>query len=259
MASAGTTTQTAFDYASGGLRFGGLFNHGNGWSIGAEAHLLTGQINAQSASKFNVDHSQISADVIARWESGNGLFVDNDLGLGAEIFSDYSYNTIGSLKNTGATSGISASAMTKLGYDVIFGNLTVTPSARVSYLHSSVNGFSESGALATIAYGTSNVDELAAAAELKLRYAFVGQTSAYVLGGYEEIVASTAGRTTGHMTTGLGSFDSALSLPMSASWQLGAGIDTALQNWNLNLDLRAAVDSDSQLRALGNATLSINF
>jgi outer membrane lipase/esterase len=259
MASSGMTTKKAYDYVSGGLRFGGLFNQGNGLNLGAEVHLLTGKINAQSASKFEVENTQISADMIARWEGNNGLFVDADLGLGAEIFSNYNYSTVGLLKNTGATTGLSASATTKIGYDASFGNLSVTPSARISYLHAGVNGFSESGLLSSVNYGTAAVDELAAAAELKVRYSLAPKTSVYVLGGYESILASNGGRATGQMSTGLGAFDSGIALPASGSWQLGMGVDSTLQNWKLNIDLRAFVDTTSQLSMLGNATLSASF
>ena len=147
LASAGVSEGRGYEYRSGGLRFGGLRDVGSGWSVGAAFYAQTGDLDGGRA-KFKADATQIGGDVIARWATGKGSWVNMALGFNVDRFSNYEYRTVGPLKNTGSTSGLSASAMIETGYDFRMGAMTITPVGRIGYIHSRVDGFTEAGIVA---------------------------------------------------------------------------------------------------------------
>jgi uncharacterized protein with beta-barrel porin domain len=160
--------------------------------------VLTGKIES-SAGKFEADNLQFGLDVLARWRSQTGSFVNLVIGAGYDVFSGYEYRTIARLKNTGSTQALSWNAVAEVGHDFAFGQATLTPQARLSYVSSTLERFNEAGVVAPVAYGERRIGVLGAAGELKLAYNFTATTSGYVLAGYEANLAESSTTVTGRL------------------------------------------------------------
>ncbi len=109
LAAAGVSEGRGYEYKSGGIRFGGIRDIGSGWSVGGAFYAATGTIDGGRA-RFSADATQIGGDIIARWSTGKGSFVNMALGFNLDQFNNYEYRTLGPLQNTGSTAGLSASA-----------------------------------------------------------------------------------------------------------------------------------------------------
>jgi outer membrane lipase/esterase len=259
LASTGVSTGRAAEYRIGGLRFGGLHNLGNGWTIGAMGSVTTGNIDAK-ARKFEVDATQISLDAIARWRSPTGLFVNLGLGFGIDRFSDYEYRTVGPLKNTGSALGHSLSATTEVGYDMKYGAATLTPQLRASYLRTSLESFNESGVVAPVGYNGRVIQGLAGAAELKLSYQFTPTLSGYVLGGYEGYLASSADAVKGRLLGNTSQpFSEKVADPVSPGVVFGAGATMQFGDWSGRISYRGTVGDKSQVTHSANIGFGVKF
>ncbi|MGL4636152.1 MAG: autotransporter domain-containing protein [Beijerinckiaceae bacterium] len=259
LASAGATTSKSHDYRLGGIRFGGLRNVGNGWTVGAMASVSTGTIDG-SARKFEADATQIALDALARWRSPQGLFVNLGLGFGVDRFSNYEYRTVGPLKNTGSTNAISMSATTEVGYDVKFGAATLTPQLRATYLRTQLEGFTESGVVAPVTYNGRSIQGLLGAAELKLAYQFTQSFSGYALVGYEGFAGGSAsdvkGRLAGNTALPFSYKVDDLSNPGVI---VGAGGAWNMGSWTARANYRASIGDKSQVRHSANINLGMKF
>ena len=92
MIAAGSRDTRLSSYRLGGLRAGGLFNAGNGWTFGVMASATTGSIDGRG--KFSADVTSVSADALVNWRKG-GAFVNLGLGLGVERYGNFAWNTVG--------------------------------------------------------------------------------------------------------------------------------------------------------------------
>jgi outer membrane lipase/esterase len=259
LATAGATTGKSHDYRIGGVRFGGLRNMGNGWTVGAMASVSTGTIDG-SARKFEADATQISLDALARWRSPQGLFVNLGLGFGIDTFSNYEYRTIGPLKNTGSTGGISFSATKEVGYDVKLGAATLTPQLRATYLRSQLDGFTEAGIVAPVAYQSRTTDGLLGAAEVKLAYQFTQAFSGYALLGYEGFIAAKSADVKGRLAANTSlPFSVKVDDPSNPGFIVGAGGALNVGGWTARASYRASIGDKSQVRHAANIGLGMKF
>ncbi len=212
------------DFRQGGLRFGGLRGLGGGWTVGLMVSVLKGDIDGK-ALKVKADTMTFGADLLARWRSQTGSFVNLGLGASVDDFSKYEYATIGPLKNTGSTRALAWSASAEAGHDFRFSAVTLTPQVRLAYISSALDRFTEAGVVAPVAYGARNVGALTGAAELKLAYSFTATTSAYVLAGYEGNLATSAATVTSRLAGNTAQpFTYKADAPRSAGVVAGAGL-----------------------------------
>jgi outer membrane lipase/esterase len=259
LASAGVSTSRANEYKLGGLRFGGLYNIGGGWSVGGMASLTTGNIEAK-ARKFEADATQISADLLARWRSANGMFVNLGLGFGIDQFSNYEYRTVGPLKNIGSALGNSLSATTEVGYDVKFGAATLTPQVRASYVRTSLQAFNETGVIAPLGYDGRVIQGLAGAGELKLSYQFTQTLSGYALVGYEGFLASSSENVKGRLIGNTAQpFSEKVANPKGPGVVFGAGAAMQFGNWTARASYRGSVGDNSQISHSANLGFGVKF
>jgi outer membrane lipase/esterase len=186
------------DFKQAGLRFGGLRGIGNGWTVGLMASVLRGDIDS-AAGKFEATNMQFGLDLLARWRSQTGSFVNLGLGASVDSFSKYEYRTIGPLKNTGSAQAVSWSAAAEVGHDFAVGQMTVTPQGRLTYISSTLDRFNEAGVVAPIAFGERKVGAFGGAAEVKFAYNFTPASSVYVLAGYETLFGKSDQNVTGQL------------------------------------------------------------
>jgi outer membrane lipase/esterase len=224
IAGALATTGGKLDYNQAGIRFGGLRGLGNGWTVGLMASILTGEIKS-TAGKFEANNTQFGLDLLARWRSQTGSFVNLGLGAGFDRFSSYEYRTVGPLKNTGSTQALSWSASAEAGHDFRFDAVTLTPQVRLSYISSTLERFNEAGVIAPIGYGSRTVNSFGAAGEVKLAYNFTAATSAYVLAGYEGNIGNSSADVTGQLIGNTAQpFSWKADAPRSPGFVAGAGL-----------------------------------
>ncbi len=90
LASAGVSEGRGYEYKTGGIRFGGVRDLGAGWSVGGAFYATTGEIDGGRVG-FKADATQIGGDIVARWSTGKGSFVNMALGFNLDRYSDYEY------------------------------------------------------------------------------------------------------------------------------------------------------------------------
>jgi outer membrane lipase/esterase len=254
-----TTNGKAREYNLGGLRFGGLYNVGNGWTVGAMASATTGKLEGVKG-KFEAGATQISADLIARWRAQNGFFVNLGLGFGVDSFSDYKLQTVGPLLNKASVYGQSMSATTEAGYDFNMGATTLTPQVRASYIRTNVEGYRESGIVAPLAFGSRTVDGLAGAAEIKISYQFSQAASVYALVGYESFLAASGGDIKARIA-GNTSLPIVLkgSDPVNQGVVFGAGAAMNFGTWTGRVAYRGSVGASGFTTHAANLSASMKF
>jgi outer membrane lipase/esterase len=247
------------EYRLGGLRVGGLYNVGNGWTVGAMASATTGVVEG-SGGKFEAGTTQISADLLARWRAQNGVFVNLGLGFSADQYSDYGYRTIGDLSNKANAYGRSLSATSEVGYDFRMGAMTLTPQLRASYIRTTIDRYNESGVVAPIAYFARTVDGLAGAAELKLGYQFSPSTSGFILAGYENYLAASGGNVRGRIAGNTSQvFSLAQPDPVGQGVVFGAGVAIGMGSWTGRVSYRGSVGDKNQTTHSANLSASVKF
>jgi outer membrane lipase/esterase len=249
----------AHEYSLAGLRVGGLYNAGHGWTVGAMASATTGTVEG-AKGKFESGTTQISADLLARWRAQNGMFVNLGLGFGIDQYSDYEYRTVGSLANKATAYGSSLSATTEVGYDFRFGAATLTPQLRASYVRTTVDRYTESGIIAPIAYSGRTINGLSGAAELKLGYQFSQTLSGHVLVGYEDYLASSAGNVRARIAGNTArQFTFAQPDPVGQGVVVGAGAAMNFGSWTGRLGYRGSLGEKSQTSHSANLSASMKF
>jgi outer membrane lipase/esterase len=212
------------EFSQAGLRFGGLRGMGGGWTVGLMASVLRGEIDGK-AVKFKADNMQFGLDLLARWRSQTGSFVNVGLGVGLDDITGYEYRTIGNLVNKGSTRALSWSASAEVGHDFAFNQVVVTPQGRLSYISSTLDGFTETGVVAPVAYGSRTIGTFGAAAELKLAYNFTATSSAYVLAGYETLFGNDNTSVTGLLAGNTAQpFSWRAEAPRAPGFVAGAGV-----------------------------------
>ncbi len=258
LASAGVSEGRGYEYKSGGIRFGGVRDIGAGWSVGGAFYAATGSIDGGRA-KLAVDATQIGGDIVARWSTGKGSFVNMALGFNLDQYSNYEYRTVGPLKNTGSTAGLSASAIIETGYDFRMGALTLTPVGRIGYIHSRVDAFTEAGVVAPVAYGARTTEGLVGALELRAAYQLTAAAKVGAMIGYEDFLASSA-KGTGRIA-GNSAQPFALSTrdPIGQGVIFGANAEANFGSWTAKLSYKGAVGEDKTVRHGGTIGASLRF
>jgi outer membrane lipase/esterase len=259
----GTGGATGFggrtDFQQAGLRVTGLRGMGGGWTVGLMASVLRGEIDGKSG-KFEATNMQFGLDFLARWRAQTGLFVNLGLGASLDSFTGYTYRTIGSLENSGSTRALSLSAVAEVGQDFTFNQFVVTPQGRLSYIHSTLEKFSEAGSIAPIAFGNRTVGAFGAAAELKLAYNLTPATSVYVLAGYETIFGGSNGSASGELIANTAQpFSWKVEAPRAPGLVAGAGVAVNFGTFTGRVGYRGTFGENSSQRHAVNIGVDAKF
>ena len=254
---AATSQSTTENFYQAGLRFGGFKNLGQGWTGGAEISALTGHVSAGSVA---ADPTSISLDITAGWRQGP-LFTTLQAGGGVDYFNQYQRQmTISNFNQTGSTDGHSASVSVEGGYDIAMGQFTLTPVARVSFLHTDIAGFSEQGPLAAVSFANRTLEGLTGAAELRGRYALTPTFGLSAEVGYENFFTKSIGALQGQLANNTAlPFSSTDSGLVGAGITYGLGLDGHFGPWTALASWRGTAGAHAQMLNQGNIQVSRTF
>ena len=239
-----TTKGRFYDYNQAGLRVGGFKALSNEWTAGFGFSALTGDAKSGAVS---ASPTSLSFDLTAGWRGGP-MFVTAALGGGVDLYSDYQRKTsLTAVTQTGTTDGLSFSGSVEGGYDIGYGNVTVSPVARLTYLTTKVSAFHENGPFAAVAFGSRNEQGLAGALELRAKVK-IGDGAAFnAMIGYEDLIAKSSQAVRGQLIDNTAhAFATAIAKPVGAGLIFGAGLESAFGNWTAGINYRGAVGQKSQ-------------
>ena len=253
---------SGYDYEAGTLRVGYDRFFSESLLVGGAVSATTGSVDN---SRFEYDTNSVAADLY-----GTALFGPTHVSLVAGIahydFDDIRRRTlVPTISNFGDnTNAFVANVGAEAGYTFQFGALSVTPTAALTYVHFDVDGFSEVGVGARIAYGDYQRDAL---------YGAVG-----VDFGYDTSILGAATRLNGRLayedslTDGGDSIVSTIvnspNRPVRADFAdlagrgfiVGAGAEVALtETIAASLDYSIGFSSDIDVSQSGRIGLSFKF
>ncbi|RFC64384.1 autotransporter domain-containing protein [Fulvimarina endophytica] len=220
----------SYDYSSGGVTIGYETPIGERVLAGVSASFAAGSADD---SRFEFDTRSFAADVYATMLFGPAHLTAS-AGIAHVDFDDIERRTLLPMVTNqgGNTNAALADIGLSAGYDILLGQLVVTPNASLTYAHFDVDGFTETGLAARIAYGGYDRDALYGSAGIDLSYdASLGGRMATLTGtiAYEDellsnddgLVSRIDGSPNRARVTGFGD------LP-GRGFVLGAGAKTAL-------------------------------
>ena len=244
-----TSTGRYYDYSQAGLRVGGFKALSNDWTAGFAVSALTGDAKAGTIS---ASPTSLSVDLSARWRHGPA-FVTGQIGGGVDRYSDYQRKTgLAAVTHGGSTDGASFSTTLEGGYDIGFGNLTLTPVGRIAYLHTNVFAFSENAPFAAVAFGSRTEQGLTGALELRGKVAISDSASLNALIGYENYLVSSSQAVRGKLINNTAqAFATNAAKPVGAGLIFGAGIEASLGKWTTAVNYRGAIGEKSQMSHKG--------
>ncbi len=249
------------DWSVGGLQFGMTRGLSTALTFGLAGSASTGRVKAGAAS---YDATTFAVDAMLGWRQG-GAFVNAGLGAGVNRMTDWERKTfVGPLKNTGDPSGHAMSAILEGGYDIGMGTFTLTPAARLGWLHAKSDAFTEIGAVAPIAFGGRTLNAIVGAAELRARFDIVREpgrvASAYALVGYEDFLSYSGGAVRGRLAgnTAL-PFVTPIGDLAGEGVQLGAGLSGSVGAMKLNAEYRASLGKGDGARHRGSVGVKMAF
>ena len=140
----------SYDYASAGVTLGYERPLGETYMVGTKVSFGAGDIDDSS---FDFDTMTFAADIYGTAVFG-AAYVTASAGIAHVDFDNIERRTlIPTVVNAaGDTNAAVANIGLAAGYDIALGQLTVTPNAALTYAHFDVDGFTETGIGARIAY-----------------------------------------------------------------------------------------------------------
>jgi len=156
----------------------------DGLRAGFAASWRTADVNA-GPMRFNLD--TYGADAWLGWRSGD-MFLNASAGGAIDKYNDIArVSALAPITQFGETSGGSLGARLQAGVWLDMGGLAISPRAAISYVSTTVNGYSETGAAATYRYADRTVEGVNG--EVSLR-AEGGNESMkfFVEGGYRDSI-----------------------------------------------------------------------
>ena len=254
-----------YDYATGGVTLGYLHTlPGTGFTLGVAGAAQTGRVSSGPNSTTRYDNTQISGDALIGYRAG-GLFINADFGGAYGNYGNWTRKTfIGPLVNTASSNGATFSAGGEAGYDLRFGALTVTPSARLTYLNVHVDRFTESGIVAPIAYNARNIDALAGAVELRAAYDVIREPGRalklYALVGYEDFL-TTSGKAIGGVLANNTAqpFSQYIGAPIGEGVLVGGGVQGRMGAYGISAQYRASLGRGNGVQHRGDLNFTLAF
>ncbi len=157
--------RSKLDYNLYGIRAGYDAVLGANNFAGAVIGLFSGDTKGSGISS---DITTIQGDVYGTSNLGP-LFVNLSAGggigwMGGTVRS----SGVANLKNTGSTNSYQANVVAEAGFALSFSGLTITPAARVNYIYSRLDGFTESGAVAPVEFDSQTTSALIGGVSLRV-------------------------------------------------------------------------------------------
>lgn len=251
------------EWKLGGVQFGMTRALTTEMIFGLVGSVNYGSIDGRDGARTSFDMANFAVDLLGAWRRG-GFFINGGVGASIASFNDWKRKTVGPLENTSDGSAWAASALVEAGYEMRMGAATLTPSARLGWLHAASGAFEEGGVVAPIAYRSRSVDALMGGVELRAGFDLVNapgsKVTAYGLIGYEDFLAYSGGAVKGRLARNT-------SLPFSTSVGdlrgegLIAGLGLAAQ-WGsakLTADYRASFGKNDNARHRASVGMRVAF
>ncbi|MBX9925362.1 MAG: autotransporter domain-containing protein [Hyphomicrobiaceae bacterium] len=191
-------TTSAYDLTLGGFRAG--IDSKNGPTLaGGSLTYLTG---GTSSSQLNSDLTSFRGDLYGTALFGNA-YVSGDLGLASLTFDGIERETgIPTVTAKASTNGYVASAAGEIGFVQKIGSITFIPSARATYFHTEVEGYSEAASLLALSYSDRTLDNVLLGGRVKALVPVAGlgiATTVFGEAGYEDYVSTSGSEVTGRL------------------------------------------------------------
>lgn len=251
---------SSFSNRSGGLSAGMTRGVGN-WNLGGALSGTSGQFSAQGASG---NLTNIGVDLVAQYQQGM-WFARGALGLSGGAFNDLSRTTIGGLSNSSGADSWSGSAIAETGIWSRMGAFAVSPRARFGWLGTTIDGFSETGVIAPLQFGSRNAGTFLAAAEILGAYTIAqGPRGPLVMQasiGYEGWFGGNGYGVSAILASNYGT---ALTVPSSSpngpGFIYGLGLGGPIgENMKLAFDIRGSVGSEGRHAEIARLALTGAF
>ena len=182
----------------GGVR-AGIDKKSGATLTGGSVTLLSGGI---SNGPIKSDLTSYRADAYTTALFGN-TYVSGDVGISSLTLAGIARQTgFPTVVANGHTGGYVATAAAEAGFIQSFGSVTIIPSARLTYFHSQLNGYSESADLLAMSYNDRTTDAVLAGGKVRAvtNVAGIGQAAtAFGEIGYEGFISSSTNNLTGQL------------------------------------------------------------
>lgn len=251
-----------YSYGAGGLQIGVLRHLTNEFTLGGAFSAKTGRATSSGAGdKVEMNPTSFTLDMVARWTSGSGLFVQGAVGSSITRISEFERKlNIGSLTNKGETVSYGASAVAQVGYAIGMGAFSLTPSVKLGYLSSNTRGFRESGAIAPLAYSGRTVGTFVAGGEVKAQFALSQHAAAHVVVGYEAYFGQSGASIRGSIADSPGSnFSRSIGKIESPGFLFGAGVSGLIGAFQTTAEYRGSVGEGGKLQHRGTISGRVGF
>ncbi|MEP1443565.1 MAG: autotransporter outer membrane beta-barrel domain-containing protein, partial [Hyphomicrobiales bacterium] len=207
-----------------------------------------------SQPALNFESNTLAIDVYAAGKIGN-VFAALTIGGGFSEIEDITRSVgVGPLTNGGETDATQFSALGELGYDYKLGGLSILPSVSLGYLRTGLDGYTETGVFAPLAFGDRTIDAVTGAVNVRAAKRFGngdGLSGVFYAGvGYEDYLAYDASAVT---AGALASTAAASSLNIGDPDGRGFLFDLGTK---VNINSKLAVGAEYRLGVGGNDTQS---
>lgn len=252
----------AYTSSAVGLEMG-MINHLTAQtSLGYALSVKTGAAASSVAgNKLTYNPTTFAGDIMARWNSGTGSFVQAVAGASFTHAGEYERNlNIAGQVNKASPNGHAFSFITRGGHDFVMGKMTLTPSVKLGMLSGATQSFQETGAIAPLSYRGRTISTLVAGGEIKLRYMIQTGLQAHALVGYEAFLGQTGKALRGALVGSPGSdFSRNVGRIESPGLVLGVGLSGMISGVEASADYNAAIGAGGQAQHRGSISGKVNF
>jgi outer membrane lipase/esterase len=250
---------SAYRANSGGIRFGIDKELGNSL-VGGGVAVGIGGINSGG---YNADVTTFHADAYAAHLMGP-FYVSGSVGGSWSSITGRRDTGIATVTANGNTSSSTSNAAVEAGWIVKSNAVSIVPSARLSYIHSSIGAFTETAPILANAYSSQTYDGFIAAARVRaIVPANIGLIDGRVFGevGYETYLGARNGTFTGSLVNNTAlPFDIATSSPVAGGINFKTGLEGKISEAaTVTLQYGAALQNGNGVAHTGQARLKVPF
>jgi outer membrane lipase/esterase len=213
----------------GGARFGFDKQVGNSL-FGGAVGVSTGNI---ASGGYDADVSLVNGDAYAAHLWGP-FYLAGSVG-GSWIDIDGRRETgIATVVAKGSTTALNANVAAEAGWILKAGGITVVPSARIAYVHSDVDGFSEIAPILALSYGRQTFDGIVGGARLRaiMPFGAPGAGRAFAEIGYEAYLSAHDDGLVARLVNNTAfPFQVATSDPLANGLNLKVGVEGRISEW----------------------------
>lgn len=221
------------------------------WGVGANA-----QFGSVTQGLLKYSPTSFSLDGWMRWQSGNS-FVNLAAGTSYNDYASYSRGSgIGGLSMTANPTGSSLGAALEIGQGFQTGGVTLTPSARLTAINSTVGAYKESGLIAPLAMSGRTLTGLLGSSQLRADMLIGGGLKGNATVGYQALLSSSGNSITAGLADNLvNPVTSNVSAMKSNGFYGGLGLAGKAGMVNLALDYNISMMNGTQHRLSGGVKL----